>query len=219
MVNMKIGIVGGTGDIGEGMACRLSHKYEIILGSRNEEKACKASECTVELLKERGLKACCLGGANQKAVDEADIIVLSLPFKHLESTLECLTGLENKIVITPINPMGKAKDHFYYDRPEEGSAALTVKKLLPESRVVAAFNNIAAHKWKILDEELDYSVAVCSDDEEAKKIVMNLVNDIPKLKAFDAGPLAVSSIVESITPLVLNIAKYSKLKDVGIQFK
>jgi len=216
---MKIGIVGGTGDIGEGLAYRLSHKHEIIIGSRDKDRACEASISTMDALKTRGISSSCAGATNQEAVDAGEIVVLSLPFKHLDSTLSGLSGFENKIVITPINPIGRS-DHFYYDPPEEGSAAMAVKARLPESaRVVAAFNNIAANRWKMIDEELDYSVSVCSDDEEAKKIVMDLVEEVSHLKAFNAGPLSVASIVESITPLVLNIARLNHMKDVGIQFR
>jgi len=216
---MKIGIVGGTGDIGEGMALRLSHLHEVILGSRDESKACATSDCTIETLKGRGVTSHCSGVSNQEAVDAADVIVLALPFQHVRATLSGLTGFEGKIVVSPVNPMGK-KGHFFYDQPEEGSAALYIKKMLPESaRLVTAFNNIAAHKWKELDAVLDYSVAVCSDDQEAKKIVMSLISDLPNLTPLDAGPLSSSSIVESITPLLLNIAKNNGMRDVGVYFR
>ncbi|WOF16236.1 NADPH-dependent F420 reductase [Methanoplanus sp. FWC-SCC4] len=215
---MKIGIVGGTGDIGQGLAHRLSHNHEIFIGSRDKEKACIVSECTVKTLYENGIEAKCKGATNQEAVDFGDVIVLSINYRHLKSTLDSLTGFENKIVITPINPISKS-DCFYYDPPKEGSAALSLKELLPEStRIVSAFNNIAANRWKQLDTELDYSVAVCSDDAEAKNIVMGLVNEVSNLNAVDAGPLQMSSIVESITPLILNIAKYNEMKDVGVRF-
>ncbi|MFY9800556.1 MAG: NADPH-dependent F420 reductase, partial [Methanoregula sp.] len=99
------------------------------------------------------------------------------------------------------------------------SAALLIKRLLPPTtRICTAFNTIAANRWKLLDEELNYSVPVCGDDETAKKQVMEIVNRISKLHAFDAGPLAASHLVESLTPLLLNIARYNKMKDVGIQF-
>ena len=65
---------------------------------------------------------------------------------------------------------------------------------------------------------LSYSVPVCGDDDNAKQQVMEIVNGISKLRAFDAGPLAASHLVECLTPLLLNIARYNKMKDVGIQF-
>ena len=216
---MKIGIVGGTGDIGEGMALRLSPVFDVIVGSREKEKAESTCRLGTETLKNRG-KSCSLTGvSNQEAVDGADIVVLAIPFKHLAGTLEGLHGFENKIVISPVNPMEK-RDHFTFVPPVEGSAALMVKRLLPPTaRICSAFNTIAANKWKALDEELAYSVPVCGDDAEAKRQVMDIVNRISRLQAFDAGPLAASSMVEALTPLLLNIARYNKMRDVGIQFR
>ena len=215
---MKIGIVGGTGDIGEGLALRLSYQHEVILGSRDEDKACAVSSSTIASLQERGLCSMCRGVCNQEAVDEGDLVILAVPYAHVVSTITSLSGFEDKIVISPVNPIARS-EYFYYNPPQEGSAALLIKNMLPNTaKLVAAFNNIAANKWKQLDEELNYSVAVCGDDPEAKEVVKNLVNSIQGLCAFDAGPLAMSSIVESITPLLLNIARYNKMKDVGIQF-
>jgi len=217
---VKIGIVGGTGDIGEGMAMRLSPLYDVIIGSRDTDKAKAVCTCTLEMCEKRGETPCSVVGAsNQDAVSCADIVILAIPFKHLVSTLETLDSFEDKIVISPVNPMEKG-NFFEFVPPAEGSAALRVQKLLPKStRVCSAFNTIAANKWRALDEELSYSVPVCGDDAEAKHQVMDIVNKVSKLQAFDAGPLAVSCMVESLTPLLLNIARYNKMRDVGIQFR
>jgi len=216
---MKIGIVGGTGDIGEGMALRLSPVFDVIVGSREKDKAELTCRLGIETLKNRGTACSLTGVSNQDAVDSAEVVILAIPFKHLAGTLEGLHGFENKIVISPVNPMEK-RDHFTFVPPVEGSAALMVKRLLPPTaRICSAFNTIAANKWKALDEELAYSVPVCGDDAEAKRQVMDIVNRISRLQAFDAGPLAASSMVEALTPLLLNIARYNKMRDVGIQFR
>ncbi|MDK2975102.1 MAG: 8-hydroxy-5-deazaflavin:NADPH oxidoreductase [Methanofollis sp.] len=216
---MKIGIVGGTGDIGEGMALRLSTRHEVIIGSREETKA-RAVSTTCRLRLDEMGKACCLSGvSNQAAVDEAEIVVLGLPYEHLVSTIRSLTGFEGKIVVSPVNPMTFGETVSYVP-PPEGSAGLLLKRLLPESaRIVVAFNNIAAHRWQMIREELDYSVAVCSDDEEAKRTVMALVDTISNLTSLDAGPLKNAVLVESLTPLILNISKYNRMKDVGVYFR
>jgi hypothetical protein len=215
---VKIGIVGGTGDIGEGMAVRLSPLFDVIVGSREKEKAEATCQFGIETLKKRGQKCSLTGVSNQEAVDNAEIVILAIPFKHLLGTLETLHGFEGKIVISPVNPMEK-KEFFTFVPPSEGSAALLIKRLLPPTaRICTAFNTIAANRWKLLEEELDYSVPVCGDDLEAKQQVMEIVNRISKLHAYDAGPLAASSLIESLTPLLLNIARYNKIRDVGIQF-
>ena len=215
---MKIGIVGGTGDIGEGMAMRLSPRFDVIVGSREKEKAEESCRANIETLRKMG-KSCSLTGvSNQTAVDEADVVILAIPFRHLAPTLETLHGFEGKVVVSPVNPMEK-REFFVFVPPAEGSAALLVKRMLPaDARVCSAFNVIAANRWRALDEELTYSVPVCGDDPEAKQVVMKIVDSVSRLRAFDAGPLAVSAMVESLTPLLLNIARYNRMKDVGIQF-
>ena len=216
---MKIGIVGGTGDIGEGIAMRLAPLYDVVVGSRDEGRAQDSCTCSLATLRNRGISCKSFKGAsNQDAISCADIVILAIPFRNVVATLEGLECFEDKIVISPVNPMEK-RDHFVFVPPEEGSAALMIKRLLPrEARICSAFNTIAANRWKALDEELAYSVPVCGDDEETKQKVMTLVNSISKLQAFDAGPLAASSMVEALTPLLLNIARYNKMRDVGIQF-
>jgi 8-hydroxy-5-deazaflavin:NADPH oxidoreductase len=215
---VKIGIVGGTGDIGEGIGMRLSPIFDVVVGSREQDKAEATCTTSRELLKKRGKECSLKGVGNQDAIDETDIVILAIPFKHLAGTLETLHGFEDKIVISPVNPMEK-RDHFCFVPPAEGSAALLIRRMLPkEVRICSAFNTIAANKWKALDEELPYSVPVCGDDDEAKREVMNIVNRVSQLQAFDGGPLAASSLVEALTPLLLNIARYNKMRDVGIQF-
>ncbi|WP_292517631.1 NADPH-dependent F420 reductase [Methanoculleus sp.] len=215
---MKIGIVGGTGDIGEGMALRLSPNYDVIVGSREETKAIATCDLCRASLEERDLACSLLGVTNQRAVDEADVVVLAIPFKHVAPTLKALTGFEEKIVISPVNPIERTT-YFYYAPPPEGSAAMMIRGMLPPGTVVcAAFNNVAANRWQMLDEALDYSVAVCCDDEGAKRTVMELVNSVSSLRAYDAGPLRAASLVESVTPLLLNIARFNKLRDVGLKF-
>ena len=75
---MKIGIVGGTGDIGEGMALRLSTTFEVIIGSREADKAISSTKCCQDILQKRGLPCCCSGVSNQEAVDYADVVILAI---------------------------------------------------------------------------------------------------------------------------------------------
>lgn len=215
---MKVGMIGGTGEIGQGVALRLSQNHTVFMGSRMAEKAQATCELCGFALKVLGLPFDLVPTTNQGVVDSADIIIFSIPAEMLEKTLSSVKGLEGKIVISLMNPMIRA-EYFKYNPPVEGSAAMQLQKLLPESKVVAAFNNIPAGKWQKLSEPLDYTVCVCSDHADAKATVIELVNSISKLKAYDAGPLAVSATVEAITPLVINIARFNKLKDVGVYFR
>ncbi len=216
---MKVGIVGGTGDIGEGIAMRLSSRHDVVIGSREEEKAAQSSACCLDTLTKRGLPCSCQGHTNQEAVDRSDVVILAIPFKHVEPTLATLKGLSGKIVISPVNPMEK-REYFMFVPPPEGSAAMLIKRLIPpDARLCTAFNTVAANKWRALDEQLDLAIPVCGDDPDAKAVVMELINSVPRVRAYNAGPLAASCMVECLTPLLLNIARFNKMRDVGIQFR
>ncbi len=76
---MKVGIVGGTGDIGEGIAMRLSSKHDVVIGSREEDKAVQSSECCINTLAGLGLPCSCSGVSNQEAIDRSDIVILAIP--------------------------------------------------------------------------------------------------------------------------------------------
>jgi NADPH-dependent F420 reductase len=216
---VRIGIIGGTGGIGEGMALRMAPFHTVVIGSRETEKAqvcCKECE---EILMQRGLSCSVIGKTNQETVDFAELVILAIPFKFLVSTLQELKGLEGKIVVSPVNPIEKTGTFFSYVPPPEGSAGLLAKKLLPaDARLCVAFNNVAANRWRDLDDPLEYSVAVCGDDEAAKETVRQLIASVPHLKPLDAGPLAVAPLVESLTPLLLNIGRFSRMKDVGVRY-
>jgi len=97
---------------------------------------------------------------------------------------------------------------------------MMVKGMLSENATVyAAFNNIAANKWKVLDEELDYSVAVCCDDDATKQQVMEIANNVSSLRAYyGASPLAAAPVVESVMPLLQDIARFGKMRDSGVKF-
>lgn len=221
-----VAILGGTGKIGEGLARRicLGGKFKVKIGSREAKKAHDASDEVNQCLKEHNcICTSCFGGTNEEVCD-ADILILSLPFEHLKSTIEKvgLSAFENKIVVSLINPMIKnpTAKSFLPHYPTDGSAALTLTKILPSSaKIFCAFNNIASGKWMNLDQELDYSVAICGNDEDAKKEVMELVASVSRLQPLDAGPIEMSSVIEGITPLVITLAMRNGLKDVGVYFK
>lgn len=223
---MKVGIIGGTGNIGEGLARRIciGAKYDVQLGSREAAKAETAAYGVTCALNDRNHKgSTCIGGTNANICD-AEILILSIPFDKVESTIESIgkSAFENKIIVSLINPMKRCPKEKYFlpDHPPEGSAAAAIQKMLPESaKVVAAFNNVASNKWMKLDEELDYTVAVCGDDEEAKRQVMDLVASVSKLEPLDAGPLEMAGVLEGITPLVITLAMRNGLKDVGVYFR
>jgi len=217
---MKIALLGGTGDIGAGLALRFALLgHEVIIGSRKVEKASSKCDEYTEIVKSRKEDCKLCGMSNKDAADEAEIAFLTIPWKYVFSTAEALVDhLKDKIVVSPVVQMDKVGKGFLYCPPEKGSAAEQVADILKDSRVVAAFQTVPAAKFCDLDAEFNWDVPVCSDDEDAKKVVIDLANQINGLRALDAGPLSAARMVESITPLLVNIMIRNKLKNLSVKF-
>lgn len=215
---MKIAILGGTGSIGQGLAIRWAQNHEIIIGSRKCEKAESAASEYCRILEECDLTGNISGCINLDAVDQADIIVLSVPYEHAMSTIESIKpNLRDQILISIVVPMEK-DGYFKYVPPGMGSAAMEIQSVLPDSvKLVSAFHNVSAKKLSKIKKKLYMDVFICGDDEGTNQIVCELVKEIPKLRPLIAGPLEASSMVESITPMLINLAIYNKMKHLGIK--
>ena len=212
---MKIAVLGGTGSLGRGLALRLaSLGYDVIVGSRDVRKAEAKAEEYGKIL---GVNI--KGLDNKKAAMECDIAIITIPWKYAFDTAESLKDeLAKKIVVSPIVPMEKSANGFVYVNLPEGSAAEKSASILPDSIIVAAYHNIPAKRFADLNAEFEWDVAVCGDDVESKRVVMEITNKIKGLRALDAGRLSNSRIVESLTPLLINIAINNRMKDLGIRF-
>jgi NADPH-dependent F420 reductase len=227
---LKIAILGGTGNIGEGMILRLALqnlmpegiKNEIVIGSRSRESADEAAKQALTDLESFGFdisKISITGNTNIEAARAAEVIILTIRFDYVLPLLdEIRDAIENKILITPIVPMAKEGSLFIYKPPVEGSAALAIREKVPQStKVVAAFHNVPAAKLKDVVKCKDvYDTIICSDDAESKKFVVELTLHMGCLKPLDGGPLKLANTVESLTPLLVNLAKLNGLKDLGI---
>ncbi len=229
---LKIAVLGGTGNIGEGLVLRLALqnlmdegvKNEIIIGSRSSEAAKEAAKKALGELENCGFDTTEIriaGNSNLEAAKAADLIVLTIRFDNVPSLLEEIRkAIEGKTLVSPVVPMAKAGPLFEYRPPAEGSAAQAIKEMTPEStKVVAAFHNIAARKLKdIVKCKAVNDSVICSDDEEAKKLVMELTRHMGCLKPLDGGPLKNANTIESLTPLLINLAKLNGMKDLGVNF-
>jgi 8-hydroxy-5-deazaflavin:NADPH oxidoreductase len=211
---MKIALVGGTGDIGTGFAVRWGQKHEIIIGSRNVNKAKESAAAISQLLVEADVR----GTDNADAVAAADVVVLCVPYEHLLSVTSGLSdSYKSQLVISPVVPMTYNGAFFQYHPPAEGSAALQVRSTLHEDvKVTAAFHTICAAALQDKDRVMKADAFICGDDAEAIDIVIELAGEIKSLRPLKAGPLAASSMVESLTPFLLNVARKNKIKDAGI---
>jgi len=212
---MKIALVGGTGDIGTGFAVRFMSSHEVIIGSRREDKARESANAIRQLF---GAEGNVWGTDNARAVAEADTVILCVPPEHLKSvTYDISSNFERQIVISPVVPLSYDGKFFSFNPPEEGSSALQAKSLLPpQIRVVSAFHTVPAASLQAWDRDLKGDVLICGDDAGAVDVVRGLTEEIKNLRPLFVGPLALSSLVESLTPMLLNVARKNKIKEAGV---
>jgi len=218
---MKISLLGGTGDIAEGLVLRWSKAgHEIFIGSRKEEKAKGIAEGHINKLNELGIKSNIHGMENADAAKNSEVVIISIPPEYAASTIEQISdSITNQIVVTPVVSMKKEGKTFLYSPPAQGSSALEIQEVLPETaKLVSAYHNLPAKELSKVEEELDYDVVICGDDEEAKSVIAKLTEDMPNLRVLDAGPLAVSSMIEAITPLIVNLNIKYKPQHFSVKF-
>lgn len=222
---MRIALLGGTGDIGQGLALRWGYDtdHEVLIGSRDPEKArTKAEEYETEL-DSRGVTAEIQGFENAMAADRADVVVLSVPAYHLVDTVESIADRldDETILVTPAVGMKRDDDGFHYNRPGAGSVAALADEARPdEVPLVGAFHNLPAGGLANLDREFEWDTLVFGDDEDAKGIVTDLAAEIEGLRPLDVGGLANAPEVEAVTPLLINVAAENEdLHDLGVRFQ
>lgn len=212
---MKIAVLGGTGDLGWGLAFQFAKAgHHVIIGSRAAEKAERAVE---EILKAApGLNA--QGAANPDAAAEAELIILTVPFGSKQPTLESIAEqVQGKIVIDTTVPLVPPKV-MRVQLPEGGAAAKQTQEFLGESvRVVSAFQNIAAAHLR--EDSLDHAecdVLVTGNDPDAREIVVQLAQSIG-LHAWHAGAIDNSAVAEALTSVLIFLNKKYKLDGAGIK--
>jgi len=208
-----IAIAGGTGKEGKGLAYRLAKAgYHLIIGSRQLEKARAAAQEIAGML---GTEGHVEGMVNPAAVRSADLAILTVPYSAHRSTLESLAGeLLGKIVIDVTVPLVPPRV-TRVQMPPAGSAAQEAQEILgPETRVVAAFQNIS-YEHLLKDEPIDCDVLVCGE-KAARARVVQLIREIG-LIAFDAGPLENSVVPEGLTSVLIGINKQFGIQSAGIR--
>lgn len=222
---MRIALLGGTGDIGEGLALRWARDtdHEIVVGSRNAEKAESRAADYHDSLADRGIDAEFSGTDNASAAAGSRVVVASVPPAYAAEAIEAVRDdlTEEAIVVSPAVAMARDETGFHYDTPAAGSVAEAVAVAAPEGTpVVSAFQNLAAGALTDLDRDLELDVLVSGDDADAKDVVMDLATEIAGLRALDAGALANSAGIEAVTPLLINLAMNNDgLHDLGVRFQ
>ena len=204
----SIAILGGTGDLGSGLAKRwLAAGYAVVIGSRSAEKA-------QAFAKELGGGA--RGDDNVGAAKSADVVVLAVPFGSHEATLrEVKDAVQGKIVIDAAVPLVPPKESVV-QLPPEGSAAQIAQTLLGEGvKVVSAFHNVGATKLHA-GGRADCDVLVFGNDKESRDIVIGLASEVASA-GIDGGVLANSAAAEALTSVLIGINRRYKVPGAGIR--
>jgi NADPH-dependent F420 reductase len=204
VTGLTVGVLGGTGPQGKGLALRWAKAgIKVIIGSRSAERA----EATAAELGD-GVS----GQDNHGTAAAADIVLVAVPWEGHGDLLESLRDqLAGKIVIDCVNPLGFDKQGPFALPVEEGSAAQQAEKLLPESRVTAAFHHVSAvHLVDLSVAELDTDVLVLGDDREATDIVRALADAIPGMRGVYGGRLRNAHQVEAFTANLIAINRRYK---------
>ena len=201
---MHIGILGGTGPAGRGLAVRLAAAGEdVVVGSRDAERAGGIARDLVAAWPERRLS---ISGASNEATAACDLVVVATPWDGAVTTVRPLaSALDGKVVVSMANALVKEGREFLALVPPRGSVAAMVQAALPGSLVSAAFHHLPASEMEKLDAPLTADVLVCSDHAEASSATVALVDCIDGLRGVDAGSLAQAAPVEAFTAVLITV--------------
>ncbi|NLG96824.1 MAG: NADPH-dependent F420 reductase [Chloroflexi bacterium] len=212
-----IGIIGGTGREGKGLAYRwLKAGYHVIIGSRQAEKAEAAAEEIRSLVGEN-CPGVVSGMANPNAAARADLVVLTVPYAAHRSTLESLKDcLAGKILVDVTVPLVPPKV-TRVQMPPEGSAAQAAQAILGDQvRVVGAFQNVSYERLLNDNEDVGCDVLVTGSGKAAREQVLELVR-AAGMTGWDAGPIENSVVAEGLTSVLIGINKQFGVQSAGIK--
>jgi 8-hydroxy-5-deazaflavin:NADPH oxidoreductase len=196
-----VGVLGGTGPAGRGVAIRLaSGGYDVILGSRDETRA----EIAATTLLARG-DGVIRGGTNEAAAD-CEFVVVATPWDSAVHTVSALReNLKGKVVISMVNALVREGKELVPLYPARGSMAAQIAFTLPESTIVGAFHHLPASEMEDLDSGLDADVVIFSDSVEGRATVVEMVNNMPGLHGVEAGSMSLASATEAFTAVCITI--------------
>ena len=214
-----IAILGGTGDQGLGLALRFAKAGRpVVIGSRKLERA----EQAAAEVKEKVPGADVSGFENEEATRRAPIVILSVPFEHMASTVKSIKEAlsPGQIVVSMGVPLATAVGDGAMRTVGiwQGSCAEMVAARVPKGvEVVSAFQNVSAHRLQHLADPVECDVLI-SGAKKARQTVMGLCDLVPGLRAVDGGPLDNARIVEAITALLIGLNIRYKVPE-GLGFR
>ena len=204
---MHVGILGGTGPAGRGLAARLAATgIEVTLGSRDQARA---EGIAAELVESWSGRSLAVRGSDNAGAAAADIVIMATPWDGAVRTVQPLGDqLDGKVLISMASALVKVGQQLGVDLAGGGgigSVASTVQAAAPGARVAAAFHHLPADDLCDLDHALAADVLVCADDARAKESTMALVEAIEGLRPLDAGRLSQAQAIEAFTAVCISL--------------
>jgi 8-hydroxy-5-deazaflavin:NADPH oxidoreductase len=202
--DLVVGVLGGTGPRGRGLAVRLAAAGQrILLGSRDADRAAQvATEVAARAESAAGgVQVSVQGGSNVDVAGAADLVIVAVPYAgHAATLAELAAPLAGKIVVDCVVPMGSDELGAYVLDVEEGSVTQQAAALLPDSFVVGAFHHVFAALLEDLSRPtLDGDVMVVGDVREATDTVQALAGRLPGMRGIYSGRLRNARQVEALT--------------------
>ena len=201
---MRIGIIGGTGPAGRGLAVRSAMAgHSVQIGSRD---SARAEEVASDLRGRVADGAVDLVGVTNEEAATADLVVIATPWEGAVATAKSLAVvLEGRIVVSMVNALAKEGREMLPLYPPRGSMAGQISAALPGSEVAASFHHLPAADMEKLDSGLVADVLVCGDSDRARATTIELINSIEGLRGIDAGSLAQASPIEAFTAVCITM--------------
>jgi len=221
---MNVTLLGGTGDIGEGLALRWARDtdHTVVVGSRDAQRARDCVAAYERVLADHGADGDLVGCGNEEAAARGDVVVCAVPAYHLTDTIDTVADAldPGDVLVTPAVGMKHDEDGAHYNQPGAGSVTALADRAAPAGvPVVGAFHNLPAAPLADLGFDVDADTPVVGDDESAVETVVDLAEGIEGLGARRAGGLANAAEVEALTALLINLGKHdADLHDVWVRF-
>ncbi|MGA2836790.1 MAG: NADPH-dependent F420 reductase [Acidimicrobiales bacterium] len=201
---MRIGILGGTGPAGRGLAVRLAAAGDqVVIGSRDADRAAGVAAGLVEAWPGRSLA---VTGVSNGDCAASELVVVATPWDGAVATVRPLAdALAGKVVVSMANALVKEGREFLALMPPRGSVAAGLQAVLPRSMVSASFHHLPASEMEQLDVPLVADVLVCSDHRDASEATVALVDRIEGLRGIDAGSLSQAAAIEAFTAVLITV--------------
>lgn len=210
---MKIAILGGTGNLGYGLAKRLAKSgNKVVIGSREKQKA---NQSATEINAELNITTVS-GEVLEKAAKEANIVFITVPYKAQQATVEQIKeAVTSKIVVDATVPL--VQGNITDQRDEVTSAAEDVVVMLEDTvKFVSGFHTISHTVLNDLDAEIESDVFLCGNDNVAIEQIAKLTREIGG-NPIHAGGLKNARVLERLTPMIISMNKHYKKKHIGIK--